>query len=102
MSFKATGLNLGVNTLTRPRNSSLTGLCGTSQSGSSAVFVRLPHCESFLKEDPRPQRLCADAERKRTRNEESSESIGGHAQLAAGLGAFFGDPGLRVFLTAHR
>ncbi|KAI3353410.1 hypothetical protein L3Q82_019276, partial [Scortum barcoo] len=36
------------------------------------IFIPLPHCKSFLKEDPRPQRLCADAERKRTRNDEMS------------------------------
>lgn len=62
----------------------------------------LPHCKSFLKEDPRPQRLCADAERKRTRNEESSWSNRGHGQLTAGPSAFCGDSGHRVQLTAHR
>ena len=31
--------------------------------------LSLSHCNSFLKEDPRPQRLCTDAERKRTRND---------------------------------
>lgn len=69
---------------------------------SVAFACALPHCESFLKEDPRPQRLCADAERKRTRNEESSKSNRGLGRLTAGPGAFFGDSGHRVELTAHR
>lgn len=76
-------------------------LCSPVWVGLS-LLSSSPHCKSFLKEDPRPQRLCADAERKRTRNDESSWSNGGHAQHTAGLGAFFGDSGRRVELTAHR
>ncbi|KAL2102359.1 hypothetical protein ACEWY4_001527 [Coilia grayii] len=36
----------------------------------------VPHCNSFLKEDPRPQHLCTDAERKRTRNDPESGGAG--------------------------
>lgn len=39
------------------------------------------HCNSFLKEDPRPPPLCSDAERKRARNDpEPSEPDGERAK----------------------
>lgn len=46
------------------------------------VLPAVSHCNSFLKEDPRPPPLCGDAGRKRARNDpESSEPDGEHPQL---------------------
>ncbi len=53
-----------------------------SLSRSITPCLPMSHCKSFLKEDPRPPRLCSDAGWKRARNDpESSFSHWQHTQL---------------------